>query len=81
MEEAARAREGEQVRLGERGEHVGEHVRGEDVVQRRAAQRWARAACAAPEILVQWIENVRLVDPPKSYRGWIVRGWIVLPVD
>ena len=33
------------------------------------------------EILVQWIENVRLVDPLKSYRGWIVRGWIVLPVD
>ena len=47
----------------------------------KAFQGGLKRDCGEDEILVQWIENVRLVDPPKSYRGWIVRGWIVLPVD
>ena len=50
-----------------------------------AAAGAARPGCGSCmpvcEILVQWIENVWLVDPPKSSRGWILRGWVVLPVD
>ena len=34
-----------------------------------------------PEILVQWIENVGSVDRPKSSCGWILGGWIIMPVD
>ena len=33
------------------------------------------------EILVQWIENVGSVDRPKSSCGWILGGWIIMPVD
>jgi len=38
-------------------------------------------AHVAGEILVQWIENVGSVDRPKSSCGWILGGWIIMPVD